>query len=168
MNYISGCISGAISDPYSKKALNHAAKYYEEIRHRNDDIDKISKLTGYTRDQVLFVKNYLFVDEHLLSTGKHRFDPSFQIAESWQRLADMQELVQFHDTLLIPHELLEIDLIKAGMTQTEAHIRTCETYNYPKEADEFYENLSLQSKPTIEKDNKLKIIKSDNDWSLNL
>ena len=51
------------------------------------------------------------METHILSTGIKRFDASFEIAESWQRLADMQEYVQPHDKLLIPHELMEMDLI---------------------------------------------------------
>ena len=56
---ISGGISGAISDPLSPEAQEHAMKYYEEIRHRTDDIIKISSYTGYTPEQILKVKNYL-------------------------------------------------------------------------------------------------------------
>ena len=48
MNLICGGISGAISNPQSPDALIHAYKYYEEIRHRKDDIFKISQNTGYT------------------------------------------------------------------------------------------------------------------------
>ena len=170
MNYISGGISGAISDPNSDEAQMHAIKYYEEIRHRTDDVKKISKLTGHTEDQVLLVKNYLFIDPHMLATGYHRFDPSFEIASSWQRLADMQEFVQPHDKLLIPHELLEIELIGKGMSQEDAHYKTCETYNYPKEADLFYANLASQSRPTIQKDSNSGgvIHKLKEDWSLYL
>ena len=67
--YISGGISGAISDPLSPEAQEHAINYYEEIKHRTDDILKIAKYTGYTPEQILKVKNYLFVDTHILSTG---------------------------------------------------------------------------------------------------
>lgn len=48
MDIISGGISGAVSDPLSPEAQEHAILYYEEIRHRTDDIIKISKYTGYT------------------------------------------------------------------------------------------------------------------------
>lgn len=147
----SGGISGAISDPLSPEAQEHAIKYYEEIRHRQDDIVKISKFTGYTQEQILKVKNYLFVETHLLSTGIKRFDPSFEIAESWQRLADMQEYVQPHDNLLIPHELMEMDLITKGISQSEAHTKTCLIYNYPKETNEFYRRLQNDKSSRIGK-----------------
>jgi len=40
---ISGGISGAISDPLSPEAQEHAELFYEEIRHRFDDVEKIAK-----------------------------------------------------------------------------------------------------------------------------
>ena len=139
--FISGGISGAISDPLSNKALRHAEVYYEEIRHRTDDIKKISEFTGYTIEQILRVKNYLFIETHVLNDGIHQFDPSFEIAQSWQRLADMQKEVQPHDLLLIPHELMEMELISVGFNQFKAHEETSMVYNYPKEAARFYATL---------------------------
>ena len=144
MNFISGGISGAISNPMSSRAQEHASLYYEEIRHRTDDVAKIAKYTGFTPEQILAVKNYLFVETHILSTGVRRFDPCFEIAESWQRLADAQEYVQPHDKLLIPHELMEMSLISRGASQTKAHEKTSALYNYPKEASAFYKRLQLE------------------------
>lgn len=141
---ISGGISGAISDPLSPEAQEHATKYYEEIRHRTDDIIKIASYTGYTPEQILKVKNYLFTETHILSTGVKRFDASFEIAESWQRLADMQEYVQPHDKLLIPHELMEMELVTKGVSQAEAHSATCKEYDYPKATNEFYGRLQRE------------------------
>lgn len=148
---ISGGISGAISDPLSPEALDHAEKYYEEIRHRTDDILKISKYTGYTPEQILKVKNYLFFETHILATGIKRFDACFEIAESWQRLSDMQEYVQTHDKLLIPHELMEMDLVTKGETQSTAHEKTCLEYDYPKETNEFYRRLQKEKNAKIGK-----------------
>lgn len=139
-------ISGAISNPLSNKALRHAKVYYEEIRHRTDDIKKISEFTGYTEEQILRVKNYLFFETHVLNDGIHQFDPSFEIAQSWQRLADMQKEVQPHDLLLIPHELMEMELISVGFNQFKAHKETSMVYNYPKEAARFYATLKEKEK----------------------
>ena len=151
MKNISGGISGAISNPLSPEALLHAHKYYEEIRHRKDDVYKIAEFTGYTPEQVLKVKNFLFVETHILSKGIQRFDPCFEIAETWQRLADMHDYVQPHDKLLIPHELLEMDLINKGLSQDEAHEITSRKYNYPAESNLFYENLQNKQKAVIDK-----------------
>lgn len=150
-HYISGGISGAITDPLSPEAQDHASRYYEEIRHRSDDIEKIARFTGYTLEQILKVKNYLFLETHVLSTGIRRFDPSFEIAESWQRLSDNQDYVQPHDKLLIPHELKEMDLINMGMKQDEAHFKTCESYDYPKATNEFYRRLQSDNSARIGK-----------------
>lgn len=148
---ISGGISGAISDPLSPEAQEHAIKYYEEIRHRTDDIMKIAKHTGHTPEQILKVKNYLFVETHILSTGIKRFDPSFEIAASWQRLADMQDYIQAHDELLIPHELMEIELVTKGVSQEKAHNETCLKYDYPKATNEFYTRLQHEKNARIGK-----------------
>lgn len=141
----SGGISGAITNPMSVEAQLHAYKYYEALRHRSDDVYKISQYTGYTAEQVLTVKNYLFVDTHVLSDGIRRFDPSFEIAESWQRLADMQNRVLYHDKLLIPHEILEMDLIHQGLSQESAHKKACLKYNYPEAANKYYNSIQPQA-----------------------
>ena len=151
---ISGGISGAITDPYSFEAQTHAQMYYEEIRHRTDDIEKIAKNTGFTPDQVRLVKKYLFFDEHLLLGKIKRFDENFHIAESWQRLADMPEYIQQHDKLLIPHELKEMSLICNGFSQDEAHKLASEEFNYMKESADFYEGLEIEGK--IYKTNEVK------------
>lgn len=149
--YISGGISGAISDPLSPEAQEHAINYYEEIKHRTDDILKIAKYTGYTPEQILKVKNYLFVETHILSTGIKQFDPCFEIAESWQRLSDMQGYVQEHDKLLIPHELMEMDLITKGVSQEKAHNETCLKYDYPRACNDFYRKLQNERNARIGK-----------------
>lgn len=97
------------------------------------------------------VKNYLFIETHILSAGIKRFDASFEIAESWQRLADMNEYVQPHDKLLIPHELMEMDLITKGFSQSNAHDKTCEVYDYPRATNEFYERLQKEHNARIGK-----------------
>lgn len=153
MLFTSGGVSGAISDPLSPEAQEHAELYYEEIRHRTDDIAKISNHTGYTPEQILKVKNYLFVETHILADGIRRFDPSFEIAESWQRLADMQEYIQPHDILLISHELMEMDLINKGFSQENAHNKTCLKYDYPKATNDFCQKLRCEKGARIGKGN---------------
>lgn len=143
---ISGGISGAITDPYSEEAEAHAELYYEEIRHFRTDINKIAENTGFTPEQIMLVKNYLFVDEHLLDGEIKRFDPSFEIAESWQRLAFDPKNIQQHDMTLLYHELMEMELIHQGYQQSEAHEITSKDYNYPKESREYYEELGYDEK----------------------
>lgn len=142
---ISGGISGAISDPWSEEANKHAKVYYEEIRKRHDDIAKIAKNTGYTVGQIGLIKNYLFNDVHELSDGEfRRFDASFFIAESWQRLSDNPKRIQPHDITLLKHEITEMGYVRRGCSQEEAHIITSREYNYSKESSEFYKALQAK------------------------
>lgn len=91
------------------------------------------------------------METHVLSTEIKRFDPSFEIAESWQRLADMQEYVQPHDKLLISHELMEMDLVTKGLSQAEAHEKTCLEYDYPTATNIFYGRLQHEINARIGK-----------------
>ena len=131
-------ISGALN-PYSERADPHAEIYYEEIRHRKDDVYKISKTTGYTVEQIQRIKNYLFIDKHQLATGFKRFSASYQISESWRRLALGKP--ESHDITMINHEIMEMALVDKGMSQYEAHKEASKKYNYPKEAKEFYDKI---------------------------
>lgn len=142
-------VSGGITEPLSAEALAHAKVYYEEIRHRTDDIKKIAEYLGVTEYEIVKVKNYLFNDIHVLSTGIKRFDPSFEIAETWRRLSDDQEHVQPLDKLLIPHELREMELVDQGIPQGEAHDKACAHYDYPRESTEFYNQLKLEPSARI-------------------
>lgn len=130
-----------IMNPCSKKAMKFAEKFYDEIMCRTDDIWKIAEFTGYTPDQVLLLKNHLFIDEHYFDGHIKQFEPCFEIADTWQRLSDNQKYVQQHDELLIPNVLLETRFILDGLTQYYAHLNACEAFNYPKEANNFYKKI---------------------------
>lgn len=135
-------ITGAILDPYSKKAENHAELYYEEIRHRTDDIIKIAKNLNKSTEEIRKVKNYLFMEQHQLDKGYARFDANFHIAQSWQRLCSKDsKIIQKHDRTLIEHEIMELNLVKSGLSQREAHMYAESEYNYRKESDEYYDNI---------------------------
>lgn len=137
-------IAGAL-DPDSKRASTHAIQYYESVRKMKTDYIKIAKNTGIEIDEIKRIKNYLFVDEHELLTGKKRFDPSYQISESWRRLIDGKN-IQKHDLTLLKHEILERNLILSGLSQDEAHIQASKKYNYNKEASEYYVKINKRKK----------------------
>lgn len=143
--FITGGISGAITDPMSKEALLHALKYYEFIRKSSSDVEKIATNTKFTYDQILMIKNYLFINEHNIDGTIRRFDPCFEIAESWQRLAYEPEYIQEHDIILLNHELHEISLINKGLSQQAAHDKTEEKYNYNKACQDFYKGLKRRN-----------------------
>lgn len=148
-NYVSGGISGAITDVTSTQAMKHAKMYYEEIRHMSTDVAKIAKNTRFTQEQILQVKHFLFLDKHVLGDGEEPkyFDPCFEIAESWRRLMGKKKDIQKHDITLINHELTEMELICKGYSQADAHNITNKKYNYTEESDNYYHELRLKISP---------------------
>lgn len=135
-------IAGAIDNTLSNRAIKHAELYYEEIRHMNSDIERISHNTGYKKQDILKIKNYLFMDYHELSSGFKRFDPSFEIAQSWQRLMSKNKNdICNHDITLLKHELMEIELINNGLSQEVAHRFAENKFNYSMEANEYYDKI---------------------------
>ncbi len=127
-----GAISGALN-PYSKEAEKHAVQYYEAIRHMKTDTKKISAATGIGQDKIDKIKNHVFITEHDLLTGKKRFDPSYEMAQSWQRLISGSFKEQ--DIVLLKHEYAELRYMEKGYSQNEAHIRASKKYNYAKYCD---------------------------------
>ena len=146
--YICGAlVSGAITDPFSDKALNHAEIYYNEIRSMTTDVSRIAANTGYSIHQIRTVKNYAFMDEHELVDGFGRFDPSFEMAQSWQRLMSHNKNdIQPHDLLLIKHELYESALVSQGHDQDTAHRMASEKYDYATASDNYYRSLREKNK----------------------
>ncbi|MCH5187924.1 MAG: hypothetical protein J1F63_05930 [Oscillospiraceae bacterium] len=133
-------VSGALS-PNSDRAQKHAAQYYEAVRHMKTDSHRISENTDYTVDEIQAVKEYVFLTKHDLGGNeKEFFFPSFEMAQSWQRLIDGKD-IQPHDLTLLKHEMMEMNLIQQGYSQDEAHRRTSELYNYKKESDEYYAKI---------------------------
>ena len=110
---------------------------------------KIAENTGFTYDQILLVKNYLFMDVHRLGDVEQRFDASFEIAESWRRLAYDPDNIKHHDLTLLHHELMEMRLVNEGLEQDEAHLITSRKYNYALECFEFNEGLRSKANKNI-------------------
>ena len=140
----SGAISGALS-PYSKAALKHAELYYDEVRKMSNDIDRIAENTGFSKSDVFNIKNYIFYEKHQLEDGIRRFDPSFEMAQSWQRLIEGKD-IKPHDITLLNHEKMERELVLQGLSQDEAHIRTSNKFNYKKEASAYYDKIKGNKK----------------------
>ncbi|MBP5295929.1 MAG: hypothetical protein J6Y94_01205 [Bacteriovoracaceae bacterium] len=147
--YVSGGISGAITSPFSDEAQKHAEMYYEEIRHFTTDVQYIAQNTGYAETTIALIKDYLFIDKHQLSTGFKRFEASFEIAESWRRMAFDRKNIKYHDLLLLQHELEEISWCRKGMTQDHAHIEASKKYDYTSESRRFYNSLAEEKENNI-------------------
>lgn len=141
----SGGISGALS-PNSKEANKHAKQYYESVRKMKTDVKRISENTGYDKETIQSIKDFIFMNKHDLGDGKYDyFYPSFEMAQSWQRLIDGKN-IQPHDLTLIKHEIMERDLMQVGFSQDEAHRLTSKIYNYQKESEEYYVNIEKNKK----------------------
>ena len=134
-------VSGArITDQFGDAATEHAERYYGLVRSMTTDVSKVSKITGYSEADIQKVKDYVFIDKHNLGDGEpRRFDPSFAMAQSWQRLVDGNP--EPHDITMIQHEVMERQLVESGLSQYDAHIITTMKYNYTKESDDYYAAL---------------------------
>lgn len=111
--------TGGKAEDYLKH-VDDAIEYYEKIRKRNDDIEIISKNTKFSYNDVLAVKNHVFINNHILDCGENRFYPSYDMAIAWQRLINGE--YEERDILLLNHELLESKVEKAyNLTYREAH-----------------------------------------------
>lgn len=122
-------ISGALN-PLSPKADEHATRYYESVRHMKTDTEKISKSTGISKDKLDKIKNHVFIAEHNLIDGVRRFDPDYEMAQSWQRLIDGN--IKEQDMILLKHEYAELRYMEKGLTQNEAHIKASHRYDFAK------------------------------------
>lgn len=125
----SGAMYGAYNnknDPNNKKRKAHAKLYYKELRNCDVDsfVDAVSKNTSIPKESVRKAYKHIFVDDH-------GFVPDYDMAESFRRLRT-NDHIQEHDKILVHHEALEFDIMKANpeMTYTEAHRITEQSYNY--------------------------------------
>ncbi len=134
----SGAVYGAWNDrndPYNKERDRHAQEFYESVRNRNKqhEIVKVSNNSGLSQSDVEKIYNHIFINEYDLEDGRKRFDPSYDVAESWRRLSEIDgKNIQHHDRVMLRHELMEHDLMAKGMKYDEAHERTNKSYNYQK------------------------------------
>ena len=132
-----GAIHGAWNDkndPYQEKRDEHARKFYDAVRKRdvNIEVHTISKNTNFSEQDVRKIYNHIFINEHILENGLRRFDPSYDMAESWRRLREGKNILK-HDIVMLHHELTELTLMEQGLSYREAHNQTDKIYNYLEE-----------------------------------
>lgn len=82
-----------------------AAKMYDSIRASTSDVQAISNNTGFAGSRVQRIKDHVFNNEHIKSTGYGKFDPDFEIAQAWQRLQNGTHTP--NDISLLKHEIFE-------------------------------------------------------------
>lgn len=127
----------------TQREINYTEKMYEQIRNRSTDYLIVAKNSGFSIEQVQTIKNYLFKDFHYLnnSTMVSRFDPTYEIAESWRRLSEKSgKHIEKHDILLLYHELYELQLLLSSpeMSQNFAHKLASVKYPYDTESEKYY------------------------------
>lgn len=120
-----------VNDPDHSRRDAHAVSYYEELRNRDrgKTVAKIAKASGMNEVDARRGFEHLFVEEHDLEDGHHRFYEDYQIAQSVQRLLSGRN-IQEHDRILFRHEELEARYMAQGMAQGEAHDAADLRYNY--------------------------------------
>lgn len=132
----SGAVYGAWNDrndPYSKERDRHAEIYYEQVRNRDKtlEIARVARNSGFSESDIGKIYNHIFMNEYELYGGVKRFDPSYDMAESWRRLSESGgKFIQKHDIVMLNHELMEYHLMMEGLSYNEAHKETDKKYNY--------------------------------------
>lgn len=131
---------GRITNVYGSAAEAHAKRYYGLVREMKTDVARIAQNTGYSEEAIQRIKDFIFVDKHDLGDSEpRRFDPSFAMAQSWQRL--INGTPEPHDLTLLKHEIMEKELMDGGVSQHDAHIETSKKFNFGKESDDYYAAL---------------------------
>lgn len=144
----SGAISGALTDkndPLYVKRDKHASTYYESIRNSKKEpiVKSISKNSGFSEVYISKVYEHVFLNEYELYGGIKRFEPDYDMAESFRRLREGKD-VQEHDIILLKHEHLEYGLMnKLGLSYDDAHELAQNKYNYKAALDNFKKKNNL-------------------------
>ena len=141
----SGAISGGLN-PDGKEAFEHAKQYSESVRQMKTDYKKIAENTDFSEEDIKEIKEHVFLEKHYLGGSEPEyFWPVYSMAQSWQRLIDGKN-IQPHDITLLNHEHMELNLMKQGKTQAEAHELTESVYNYSLESSEYYAKVNKHKK----------------------
>ncbi|MDR0248580.1 MAG: hypothetical protein LBI44_02810 [Oscillospiraceae bacterium] len=125
-------VFGAIPRTDHKRMDEHAERYYEEIRRRKSDAATIAKNTGFSPEDVEKIRRHIFMDEHELGAETPlRFSADYDMAVSWQRLADGRDIKEM-DIVLLKHELAELELMARGLSYDKAHEKAEAAHNYAR------------------------------------
>ena len=129
--------SGAIPRSDWNRMDEHAERYYEEIRRRTSDVQAIVQNTGLKVSEVEAAKQHIFFNKYKLDGDEPQtFDPSYDMAVSWQRLIDGKNIREM-DIVMLRHELLEHKIMtEQGLSYRAAHKQANEQYNYQAYCDE--------------------------------
>ena len=108
----------------------HAYLMYDSIKNSNQKITKrkifnniknFDVMKDFTKQDVEIAFNHIFNDLHDLEEGKMLFRPDYEMAQSWNRLIN-DDNIKENDLILLRHERMEHDLMyKEGYSYQEAH-----------------------------------------------
>jgi hypothetical protein len=114
---------------YDTKYDKQANRAYEKYS-REDDSERIAKISGFSVDEIHQVRSHVFFKKHKLENGTYaRFAPDYDMAVAWKRLREGKPLER--DITLLNHELLESKIEKQyNVSAGEAHKKASETYNW--------------------------------------
>lgn len=140
-----GAISGALNDkndPTLARRYAHAEKFYKARRKNGITafVNKIHANTGYPINRLENIYKHVFINEHDLADGRHRFYPSYDMAQSFQRLLEGRDIHK-HDLIMLKHEHLELAIMKKlGYNYGKAHDLTNTKHNYTLAERKWREN----------------------------
>ena len=133
----SGAVYSYKNDPDGSKRQGIAEKLYEQTRNRNSmyEVRAIAKNSGMSESDIKKVYDHIYTNKHLFKNGTiHLFDPDYEMAQSWQRLRNNNN-IQPHDITLLKHELTEYNIMgeSIDIEYEPVHNEVTKKYNYQKE-----------------------------------
>lgn len=135
-------LSGALNDkndPFYLKRDAHAKRYYDAVANsdKSSIVKVIAENTGMARKGISKVYDHVFVNQYDLYGGIRKFDPDYDMAESFRRLREGRN-IQKHDIIMLKHERLEYELMnKLDMPYERAHELAARKYNYSEALKEY-------------------------------
>lgn len=139
--------SGASNPENDLRSLKKAKNLYEQFRNINkfENCGRIANHTRFSIEQLIIIRDYIFENCHWRRDGKfERFDPNYEMAESWRRLSEKSGIhIKPHDVLMLEHELYEIEILlhHSDYSVTMAHEIAEQKYNYAKASKEYYDKI---------------------------
>lgn len=121
------------------RRLEYAYTQYDTIKNSNQlmekrkifsNIGQFKTMKDFSKLDVDIAFNHVFNDIHDLYEGKSLFTPDYDMAQSWNRLINGNQIKQ-HDLILLRHERLEHDyMYKENLDYSTAHRKTSAYFNY--------------------------------------
>lgn len=114
---------------YDSKDDKKANRAYERYS-REDDSERIAKISGFSVDDIQTIRTHVFFKKHKLDGGIYGcFAPDYNMVVAWKRLREGKPLDR--DITLLHHELLESQIEKQYNLNThDAHDEASKIYDW--------------------------------------